>query len=104
MTTTPTEAPGSEAPTREAAASLTGVETTARSVAEAAAEPATGITGAQSLVRSLEAVGVEVIFGIPGGAILPAYDPLFDSKVRHVLRSEERRVGKEGRSRWRPYH
>ena len=45
----------------------------------AAAEPATGITGAQSLVRSLEAVGVEVIFGIPGGAILPAYDPLFDS-------------------------
>ena len=37
------------------------------------------ITGAQSLVRSLEAVGVEVVFGIPGGAILPAYDPLFDS-------------------------
>jgi acetolactate synthase-1/2/3 large subunit len=43
------------------------------------------MTGAQSLVASLEAVGVEVIFGIPGGAILPAYDPLFDSKVRHIL-------------------
>ncbi|HEX4017885.1 MAG TPA: thiamine pyrophosphate-binding protein, partial [Frankiaceae bacterium] len=43
--------------------------------------PAT-ITGAQSLVRSLEAAGVEVIFGIPGGAILPAYDPLFDSTIR----------------------
>ncbi len=47
-------------------------------------EPTT-MTGAQSLVASLEAVGVEVIFGIPGGAILPAYDPLFDSKVRHIL-------------------
>ncbi|MGV8849927.1 MAG: acetolactate synthase large subunit [Propionibacteriaceae bacterium] len=45
----------------------------------------TTMTGAQALVASLEAVGVEVIFGIPGGAILPAYDPLFDSKVRHIL-------------------
>src|SRR5450631_2215124 len=43
------------------------------------------MTGAQSLIASLEAVGVEVIFGIPGGTILPAYDPLFDSKVRHIL-------------------
>ncbi|MEJ7796324.1 MAG: thiamine pyrophosphate-binding protein, partial [Nocardioides sp.] len=44
------------------------------------------LTGAQSLVRSLERVGAEVVFGIPGGAILPAYDPLFDSKtVRHIL-------------------
>ncbi|TFV89678.1 acetolactate synthase large subunit [Blastococcus sp. CT_GayMR20] len=88
MTTTP-----SEQATREAAASLAGVETAARTVAEAAAEPATGITGAQSLVRSLEAVGVEVIFGIPGGAILPAYDPLFDSKVRHVLVRHEQGAG-----------
>jgi acetolactate synthase-1/2/3 large subunit len=47
-------------------------------------EPTT-MTGAQALVASLEAVGVEVIFGIPGGAILPAYDPLFDSNVRHIL-------------------
>ncbi len=51
------------------------------------------ITGAQSLVRSLEAAGVEVIFGIPGGAILPAYDPLFDSKVRHVLVRHEQGAG-----------
>lgn len=51
------------------------------------------ITGAQSLVRSLEAVGVEVVFGIPGGAILPAYDPLFDSKVRHVLVRHEQGAG-----------
>ncbi|HEX4429936.1 MAG TPA: acetolactate synthase large subunit [Frankiaceae bacterium] len=54
--------------------------------------PAT-ITGAQSLVRSLEAAGVEVIFGIPGGAILPAYDPLFDSKIRHVLVRHEQGAG-----------
>src|SRR4051812_50040199 len=80
MTTTP-----SEQATREAAAALAGVETAARSVSAAAAEPASGITGAQSLVRSLEAVGVEVIFGIPGGAVLPPYDPPFDSQLRHVL-------------------
>src|SRR3712207_8137044 len=84
--------PPSEHATREAAASLAGVETTARTAA-AAAEPATGITGAQSLVRSLEAVGVEVVFGIPGGAILPAHDPLFDSRVRHVLVRHEQGAG-----------
>src|SRR5215212_12169664 len=87
MTPTP-----SEQATREAAAALAGVETAARS-AEPAVAPATGITGAQSLVRSLEAVGVEVIFGIPGGAILPAYDPLFDSEVRHVLVRHEQGAG-----------
>src|SRR6478736_6232885 len=97
MTTTPSEpapreAGAHEAATREAAASLAGVETAARTVAPAV-EPATGITGAQSLVRSLEAVGVEVIFGIPGGAILPAYDPLFDSRVRHVLVRHEQGAG-----------
>jgi acetolactate synthase-1/2/3 large subunit len=52
------------------------------------------VTGAQSLVRSLEAVGAEVVFGIPGGAILPAYDPLFDSTaVRHVLVRHEQGAG-----------
>jgi acetolactate synthase I/II/III large subunit len=93
--------PTSESATREAAAALDGVETTRPSTAVRAGErstgaptePATGITGAQSLVRSLEAVGVEVIFGIPGGAILPAYDPLFDSRVRHVLVRHEQGAG-----------
>ncbi|HVK20493.1 MAG TPA: acetolactate synthase large subunit [Actinokineospora sp.] len=52
------------------------------------------VTGAQSLVRSLEAVGVEIVFGIPGGAILPAYDPLFDSRsVRHILVRHEQGAG-----------
>jgi acetolactate synthase I/II/III large subunit len=52
------------------------------------------VTGAQSLVRSLEEVGADVVFGIPGGAILPAYDPLFDStRVRHVLVRHEQGAG-----------
>jgi len=52
------------------------------------------ITGAQSLVRSLEHADVEVVFGIPGGAILPAYDPLMDSKsVRHILVRHEQGAG-----------
>jgi acetolactate synthase-1/2/3 large subunit len=52
------------------------------------------ITGAQSLIRSLESAGVDTVFGIPGGAILPAYDPLFDSEnVRHVLVRHEQGAG-----------
>src|SRR6185437_14075165 len=38
------------------------------------------VTGAQALVLALERIGVDVVFGIPGGAVLPAYDPLLDSK------------------------
>src|SRR4051812_47691811 len=51
------------------------------------------VTGAQSLVSSLEAAGAEVVFGIPGGAILPAYDPLFDSRLRHILVRHEQGAG-----------
>ena len=51
------------------------------------------LTGAQSLVRALEHAGVEVIFGIPGGAILPAYDPLYDSSIRHILVRHEQGAG-----------
>jgi len=51
------------------------------------------ISGAQSLVNALEAAGVEVMFGIPGGAILPAYDPIFDSKIRHILVRHEQGAG-----------
>src|SRR5437762_306736 len=43
------------------------------------------LTGAQSLIYSLEQEGVAHIFGIPGGTILPAYDPLIDSSIRHIL-------------------
>jgi acetolactate synthase-1/2/3 large subunit len=52
------------------------------------------VTGAQALVRALEHLDVGVVFGIPGGAILPAYDPLFDSKtVRHLLVRHEQGAG-----------
>jgi acetolactate synthase-1/2/3 large subunit len=54
----------------------------------------TELTGAQSLVRSLEELDVDVVFGIPGGAILPAYDPLFDSeRLRHILVRHEQGAG-----------
>src|SRR5919112_3559058 len=52
------------------------------------------VSGAQSLIRSLEAAGASNVFGIPGGAILPAYDPLFDSvKLRHILVRHEQGAG-----------
>ena len=52
------------------------------------------ITGAQSLIQSLESAGVDTVFGIPGGAILPAYDPMMDSKkIRHILVRHEQGAG-----------
>ncbi len=56
-------------------------------------EQSTAMTGAQSLIRSLECAGTENIFGIPGGAILPAYDPLMDSSIRHILVRHEQGAG-----------
>ena len=51
------------------------------------------MSGAKSLVQSLEHAGVDVMFGIPGGAILPAYDPIFDSSIRHILVRHEQGAG-----------
>lgn len=52
------------------------------------------LTGAQAVIRALEELDVDVIFGIPGGAVLPVYDPLFDSqKLRHVLVRHEQGAG-----------
>jgi len=56
-------------------------------------QPGGTVTGATSLVKSLEAAGVTDIFGIPGGAILPAYDPLMDSPIRHILVRHEQGAG-----------
>ncbi|HEX2240963.1 MAG TPA: thiamine pyrophosphate-binding protein, partial [Actinomycetota bacterium] len=50
-------------------------------------------TGAQALVWSLERAGVDTVFGIPGGAILPAYDPLLESPIRHILMRHEQGAG-----------
>ena len=51
------------------------------------------LTGAQALIKSLEMQGVEVIFGLPGGAILPVYDPILDSNIRHILVRHEQGAG-----------
>ncbi|HUC38454.1 MAG TPA: biosynthetic-type acetolactate synthase large subunit, partial [Acidimicrobiales bacterium] len=51
------------------------------------------LTGAQALIKSLEMEDVEVIFGLPGGAILPVYDPILDSSIRHILVRHEQGAG-----------
>lgn len=52
------------------------------------------ITGAEAVVRSLELLGITDVFGLPGGAILPVYDPLFESKkLRHILVRHEQGGG-----------
>ena len=51
------------------------------------------LTGAQALIKSLEMQHVEVMFGLPGGAILPVYDPILDSSIRHILVRHEQGAG-----------
>jgi acetolactate synthase-1/2/3 large subunit len=52
------------------------------------------MTGAKAIITSLELLGVDTIFGLPGGAILPTYDPLMDSKkIRHILVRHEQGAG-----------
>jgi acetolactate synthase-1/2/3 large subunit len=51
------------------------------------------LTGAQALIKSLEMEHTEVVFGLPGGCILPAYDPLLDSPIRHILVRHEQGAG-----------
>jgi acetolactate synthase-1/2/3 large subunit len=51
------------------------------------------LTGAQALIKSLELEGTDVLFGLPGGAILPVYDPLIDSSIRHILVRHEQGAG-----------
>ncbi len=51
------------------------------------------LTGAEALIRALEHENVDLIFGYPGGCILPAYDPLMDSSIRHILVRHEQGAG-----------
>ncbi len=46
-------------------------------------------TGADSVVRALENAGVEYLFGIQGGAIMPVYDALYHSEMRHITMAHE---------------
>lgn len=50
-------------------------------------------TGAQIIVKLLEMYGIETVAGIPGGMILPLYDELNKSKIRHVLVRQEQAAG-----------
>jgi len=43
------------------------------------------MTGARAIIECLYREGVDTIFGYPGGQVLPIYDALYDSKIRHVL-------------------
>ncbi len=47
------------------------------------------LTGAQALIKALEAEGVDTIFGYPGGAVLPIYDAIYDSNIKHILTRHE---------------
>ena len=52
------------------------------------------LTGRTSTdIKSLEMQGVDVMFGLPGGAILPVYDPIIDSSIRHILVRHEQGAG-----------
>ncbi|MDI3507567.1 MAG: acetolactate synthase large subunit [Methanomicrobiaceae archaeon] len=42
-------------------------------------------TGARTLIEALQREGVDTIFGYPGGVVLPIYDELYDSSIRHIL-------------------
>jgi len=53
----------------------------------------TPTNGGAALIRALELEGVDVIFGLPGGAILPVYDPIIDSPIRHILVRHEQGAG-----------
>ena len=49
----------------------------------------TSTSGARLLVRCLNALGVDTVFGYPGGAIMPIYDALPGSGIRHILTRHE---------------
>jgi acetolactate synthase-1/2/3 large subunit len=57
--------------------------------AESSTEPDPVTTGAASVVRALENAGVEAAFGVQGGAIMPVYDALYHSDIRHVTMAHE---------------
>src|SRR3984957_5084699 len=89
----PRSAPRPAAPAQPAAASAPAAPAAQQPAAQAVTAPVR-VTGAQALVLAMEKVGVEVVFGIPGGAVLPAYDPLLDSKqIRHILVRHEQGAG-----------
>jgi acetolactate synthase-1/2/3 large subunit len=47
------------------------------------------LKGAQVVIEVLKEMGVDTVFGIPGGAVIPIYDALYDSDIRHILATHE---------------
>jgi acetolactate synthase-1/2/3 large subunit len=87
-------APTTRPPARSASAPANGAAKAKSEAGQPNRVAPQQLTGAQAVVRSLEELGVDVVFGIPGGAVLPVYDPLFDSqKLRHVLVRHEQGAG-----------
>src|SRR6202044_3229681 len=74
---------GSQSPHRESRRGIARGDVLAE--AGSNSRPRCEMKGAQFLVKALEREGVEVMFGYPGGAIMPVYDALVDSRIRHVL-------------------
>ncbi|MGI9577201.1 MAG: acetolactate synthase large subunit [Microthrixaceae bacterium] len=56
-------------------------------------DPNMTTNGGAALIKALEMEGVDTIFGLPGGAILPVYDPIIDSPIRHILVRHEQGAG-----------
>ena len=53
----------------------------------------TKMKGSEAIVRALQDEGCDVIFGFPGGVIMPIYDALIDSDLRHILVRHEQGAG-----------
>lgn len=51
------------------------------------------LKGAEILLHCLQEEGVDTIFGYPGGAVLPIYDALYNSDIRHILARHEQGAG-----------
>ena len=55
-------------------------------------------TGAEALIRCLEREGVEYVFGLSGGAAMPIFDALVDSKIKLILVRHEQGATQIGRA------
>jgi thiamine pyrophosphate-dependent acetolactate synthase large subunit-like protein len=50
------------------------------------------VNGAKALIKCLEKEGVDTLFGYPGGQIIPFYNELYDSDLRHILVRHEQEL------------
>ncbi len=64
-------------------------ETEAETEIETDPTPEPVTNGAEAVIRALENAGVEYAFGVQGGAIMPVYDALYDSDIRHLTMAHE---------------